>query len=396
MTSKKNIMFYGGYILVSSFALTRGVFLLYLTQKGMSTFEIAMYSTIFNFFMAIFEIPTGYIGDRIGNRNSMIVGSFLLGLHAVFMLVCNYKPILLVLGVVEAISYTFISGSDGALLYILLEQEGAEKKYITVNSYFLAIQSAIMGITIFFGALIAEYSWSLVYGLQALLLFSSSLILLGIKETKIHNNKSKDNRNKNKYKLSKYILHNSIPLFVIFVLGASISDGVFCGYYNINQLIFAKMNISLAMIGVFFSLSYFINTVAYLLVNVLIRFFNRRQIFTYCFCLQAVVFIIMANSDDKVLFMIWSIIACFIPEILFILADSIIQDYIISEYRATILSIVSMLRSCISALCYGLMGCFFERLTVKNFIMWIGITVTMMATVAFGYYRVNKKRGLDE
>ena len=349
--SNKNKVYYGLYAFISSFVLTRGIFLLYLSYRGLTASEIAIYSIILNAMTAFCEVPTGVLGDKIGTRNSVILGCVLLTLHAIIMVNTHNHIILIVMGGVEGVAYTFISGSDSALLYEILEEKEEQKEYLSVNSKLLAIQSMTMGIMIFAGGVIAKYSWEMVYYIQALAMFISVLMLGKITTQGRKNlslNKGDEQKHINRWK--KLIKYDPQIVFLIFILGFSICDGIFCGYYNMNQLIFSKVGISVAIIGAFFSASYFINSVAYILVNYILKIINRKQMFIYGLILQSIILFALVVVSNKGAFLVISIIACFVPEIIFTVADSIIQDYIISEYRATMLSIVSMVRTGITAI----------------------------------------------
>ena len=52
---------------LAGFVLNRGVFLLFLAEKGMSVTEIALYQALFNITTVVLELPTGLIGDFFGN-----------------------------------------------------------------------------------------------------------------------------------------------------------------------------------------------------------------------------------------------------------------------------------------------------------------------------------------
>lgn len=97
-----------------------GYFSDYLQQKGLSIREVSMYSVVYNICTAVSEVPTGYIGDRIGRKNSIITGTILLACQAGLMVVAQEKVWLILLAGLEAVAYTFISGSDSALLYQML------------------------------------------------------------------------------------------------------------------------------------------------------------------------------------------------------------------------------------------------------------------------------------
>lgn len=396
--SAKNKIYYSLYAFISSFALTRGIFLLYLAYRGLSASEIAVYSIMLNAMTALCEVPTGILGDKIGTRNSVMSGCILLALHAVIMANTRNHIILIVMGGMEGIAYTFVSGSDSALLYEILEERDEQKDYLSINSKLLALQSVTMGIMIFAGGVLARYSWELVYYIQASAMFTAMLML-----SKITNQRKADPirkadaagnegyRQKSADRWKSFIKYNPRIVFVIFVLGFSICDGVFCGYYNMNQLVFSKVGISIAVIGTFFSASYFINSAAYILVDFILRKINRKQIFIYGLLVQSVILFILVFVTDKGVFLVISIIACFIPEIIFAVADSIVQDYIISEYRATMLSIVSMVRTGVTAICYGGMGVMFDRVPVRAFLLGINLLVIGSAVISWGFYFRMKK-----
>ena len=92
----------------------------------------------------------------------------------------------------------------------------------------LAIQSITMGIMIFAGGVIAKYSWETVYYVQGLAMFISMLMLVKITKLEKKNftlNKNNGQKNFNRWK--NYIKYDSKIVFLMFVLGFSICDGVF-------------------------------------------------------------------------------------------------------------------------------------------------------------------------
>ena len=154
----KNLLFYTLYTVLTSIALTRGIFLLFLTHKGLSVSEVALYSIVLNISITIFEIPTGYFGDKFGKRNSLMLGCFLLALHS-FTMIISKKPVaFMILAGLEGFAYTFVTGSNSALLYDILKREHTENDYLKINSKVLSLESLTIGISIFIGGEQAAYS----------------------------------------------------------------------------------------------------------------------------------------------------------------------------------------------------------------------------------------------
>src|SRR6056297_1304323 len=61
----------------------RPVMYLFFLAQGLSFTEIAILEAIYNLTTVLGEIPTGYVGDRLGRRNSLLVGTTLIALTLV-------------------------------------------------------------------------------------------------------------------------------------------------------------------------------------------------------------------------------------------------------------------------------------------------------------------------
>ena len=131
---------------------------MYLQHKGLSIQDIALYAIVLNISTTLFEIPTGIIGDRFGRKNSLIIGCSLLAIQSFIMVNVESPIAFIVLAGVEGFAYTFISGCDGALLYDILKNNNLSNQYLNINSKLLALQSLIVGSSIFAGGKLATYS----------------------------------------------------------------------------------------------------------------------------------------------------------------------------------------------------------------------------------------------
>ena len=325
----KNLLFYTLYTFLTSIALTRGIFLLFLTHKGLTVSEVALYSIVLNISITVFEIPTGYFGDKFGKRNSLILGCFLLAFHSFAMMLSQNTITFIFLAGLEGFAYTFVTGSNSALLYDILKRQHAEDDYLKINSKILSMESLTIGISIFIGGELAAYSWNLVYGIQIITMLFAIVFLKNIDEPE-HNSKTVHLK-------TDFKKYRPGTILCFFILISSITDGILGGYYNMNQLFLDRIHITVAAIGLFFSASYFINSAAYLLVGFILKILNRKQIFIYGLFIQGFLFLLLMRMKTPTVFLIFTIIACFVPEILFTVSDSIIQDYIDSKYRATII-----------------------------------------------------------
>ncbi|MFA7402565.1 MAG: MFS transporter [Pelobacteraceae bacterium] len=96
---------------------------------GLSLTQILLLQGILSVVMVLMEYPSGYISDRIGYRVSLTLAA-LLGMvgWCVYTVAGTFAHVM-VAEILLGISLAFISGSDSALLYETLKQEGSEQQY---------------------------------------------------------------------------------------------------------------------------------------------------------------------------------------------------------------------------------------------------------------------------
>jgi len=146
--------------------------------------------------MFVFEIPTGIFGDKYGRRNSIIIGLFLLFIMSILLVFAHSLWYFLFIMILFGFAVTFTSGSDEALIYDSLKEEGKEKE---MNKYMSKINSArfipiILSAPI--GAFIAkdltEKEFMILLILGIIVAFISFLIGLTLKETEHHKTVKRD------------------------------------------------------------------------------------------------------------------------------------------------------------------------------------------------------------
>lgn len=391
--ANRDIFLFSCYALLTSCIFPRGIFMLYLTHKGLTVAQVGLYQMLVQVSMFLLEIPTGYIGDKVGKTRSLQIGTLLLVLHCILMMVFQHPAALMALGCLEGMGYTFGSGSDGALLYELLKRNHREQDYLRFNARLQSVQSLLMGAAISVGAFLVSWSWDLAYGITALCLGAAWLMLAPLQEPAA--SEAAPTGGGSLSGLKRWILYPNLAVFLLCVVGFSCMDGISGSYYNYNQILFQRRQIPVSLIGIFFSVSYFAASAAYLLAARLSRRTPKRRVIAWMIALQGTLFASLALMRQPVGFVALSFVCCLTPEVVYILADSIIQKYIASDCRATILSIVSMLRSLMSAVIYAVLGEILDRTDVMGFMLFLAV-VTFGALGGFLLLLDFHKRRQDE
>lgn len=252
----------------------------------------------------------------------------------------------------QALAYTFISGSDSALLFEILENEDNKERYLSINARLLSLSSIILGGAILIGGIVSNYSWQGVYLLTILTSLTSCVALLFLRE-KDKGVIKKNSLSTDGVAIKKFNFKNIIGsfkvkhlyYFFISIIGFCMLDGLFATYFNLNQIILEDFKIENAWIGIFFSALYFISALSYQLADVLHRYLTTKKIMTMTLILMSGLFLMLPLTTNRLLVLLISVLVCFFPEMLYILVYNTIQESITSDYRATILSILSLITS---------------------------------------------------
>ncbi|WP_247729451.1 MFS transporter [Halovivax limisalsi] len=95
----------------------RPIMYLYVLSQGLSFTHIVLFEALYNLTTVLGEIPTGYVGDRIGRRNSLLVGTVLIAATLVGLALASSAVAFAILFVCWSLGYNFRSGTEDAWVY---------------------------------------------------------------------------------------------------------------------------------------------------------------------------------------------------------------------------------------------------------------------------------------
>ena len=131
--SKLNIKKQLGLLYISNFLFNSSIagaaWVLLLVSDGYSLIQVGFAETVFHIVSLMAEIPSGMFADVFGRKKSLIVSCIMTMFSAVVRgFVPGFAAVCVSVGF-SALSYNFISGSDSAIAYDSLLEEGQENKY---------------------------------------------------------------------------------------------------------------------------------------------------------------------------------------------------------------------------------------------------------------------------
>ncbi|MGB0932071.1 MAG: MFS transporter [Chitinophagales bacterium] len=139
------------------FLLVMPIIVLFYQERGMDIQDVMTIQSIFSIAVVLMEVPSGYMGDVLGRRKSLIVGSVLVFLgYVIYCLTSGFWGFL-VAAVTLGIGTSFISGSDSALLYDTLLRLRQTSGYVKLEGRLYAIGNFSEAIAAVLGGLLAAH-----------------------------------------------------------------------------------------------------------------------------------------------------------------------------------------------------------------------------------------------
>ncbi len=140
------------------FMLYMPIIVLFYQENGLSLKDVLTLQAIYSIAIIVLEIPSGYLADIWGRKNTMILGAILgtlgFGIYSLSYGFWGFLIAELTLGTAQS----FISGSDSALLYDTLKSKNKEDQYIKYEGRVLALGNFAETIAAVAGGFIAAIS----------------------------------------------------------------------------------------------------------------------------------------------------------------------------------------------------------------------------------------------
>ncbi len=156
------------FVFFQNFRLTHGIWMLYLSSRGLSFLQIGSMESLFHLSSIVFEVPTGVVADLLGRKFSRIIGR-LASIVSIILLIYSSHIVWFGLAfVLDALSFNLESGAGDALLYDSVKAIGEKSHYLRiVGRQELFFQLAATA-SLLLGGYLAQYSYDLVYRLSLL------------------------------------------------------------------------------------------------------------------------------------------------------------------------------------------------------------------------------------
>ncbi len=214
---EKIVLKYKWYLFFKSSMWLAPIITLFYLFKELSIFEIFIISTIYKFAVAFFEVPTGAFADKIGHRNSVILGTSIIALALLFYPLGNKFIYFTIFEILIALGAAFVSGADDSLFYDTLKQNSEEKNYVKYRGK--AFQYSFLSQII--GAIVSVYLFEIneVYPfiISSILIFIGVIVFSTLKDVSNTRELNKDTSYFSQIKVTgKYVINHKRIRTIIF------------------------------------------------------------------------------------------------------------------------------------------------------------------------------------
>lgn len=363
------------------------IVVLFLQSNGLSLRDVMLVNAIYSISVAFFEIPSGYFSDRLGRKNSIILGTlFMTAQFTAYSL--SYDFWSLGLGaIIGGLGASFISGTDSALLYDSLHVLNRKGDYLKWEGRTYAIGTFSEAVAAIIGGWLA-YTYGLRYPMyvQVGISFLGVITAFSLVEPPIHKEHDRGNWEQMRYILHYTFLKNKQLRFFIFLASifglASLLLAWFAQPYfdykkieenNIGYL-WAALNMTVAL----FALNAHHGS----------KLLSSKQLMFVILFGFAIGYSVLGGYGGAFLWL--GLLAMFVMYALRGLATptflNLINQHAPPDMRATVLSIRGFSVRVLYAISAPILGWVADIYTILETFLLIGVIIGLATIVAIGFY----------
>jgi MFS family permease len=312
------------------------IIVLFYYENHLTMREIFIIQAVYSISIVILEIPTGYLADVWGRKNTLIVGAFL-GFIGFLIYNVSYSFWgFLLAEVMLGIAQSFISGTDSALLYDTMLALKKEDRYMKVEGQMTSVGNFSEAVAGIIGGLLATVSLRFPFLCQSFVAMLAIPAALTVVEPTLHYQRLKMSF-RDILMVFKHSLHVNKPLRNYIFLSSVIGSSTLTMAWFV-QPYFKLLLIPVALFGVLWTVLNSIVGFASIASFRIERWMGEKKTILFI-----ILFITLGYIGIGIFKAYWALAFLILFYIVRGVATPVLKDYInkhtASETRATVLSI---------------------------------------------------------
>jgi MFS family permease len=379
------------YNFFANFSLERGILLtFFLSVCHFNVVEVGILQALYALATACAEIPAGMIGDKLGRKNSLIIGNGLklIGVGC-FLLPSNFY-LFSVLMILQGIGMAFISGADQALLFDNLKARKEAEQFINVSSIASSVIFLSAFIATILGGSLQSFSWQLVFALTS---FASVCSIYFIFTLNDQEGDVIDRKKVSMWAMLRALVARDARSIRRLIIGIALFESAYMCFFMLSQNFFLKFEISIFSISIIYAVSRLLSMCIYYLLPKLRARIPDQTLLTLGLALVPMSFFI-GLLEYKEAYVIMFFFISFVAHIAPSIYSGRLNELIRSEHRATLLSISSLLSACILSLLYFFAGNILEGDASVHYFICLAVLTLLGGLLVF--YTLKREGGRRE
>lgn len=315
---------------------------LFYEDNGLTITDLFVIQAIYSVAIALIEIPSGYVADVLGRKNSMVIGTFFgfLGILT-YSLSYGFDGFLLA-ALCLGVGQSFISGSDTALMYDSLVELDRRGDFIKLEGRTISMGNLAEALAFVIGGFLAEISLRTPFYYQIGIALAGFIVALLLVEPKVH--RIEDGRNKPWKNIKKIIHYAMIESRILraYILYSSVFGAATLTMAWFAQPYFKSLNIEVVYFGLIGAGLNLAVAIPSFYAHEIERRIKTKTLLTLLLVLIATCYFTVAYISN-----LWGILILLVFYITRGVATPVLRDYmnrnIPSNMRATVMSIRSFI-----------------------------------------------------
>lgn len=163
-------------ILVNSIFILPVIVPFYRDELGLTFHDFLIGESVFAVALILFDVPAGYLADRWGRKNTMILGAFVMSTaYTLLFLATGFWSAMFAEAVI-GLGIACVSGANSALLYDTLLSQGREDEYRKREGFRFALQLYSCSFACIAGGYLYTMNHHLPLALEITMIFMSGIV----------------------------------------------------------------------------------------------------------------------------------------------------------------------------------------------------------------------------